>query len=356
MNEYKTLSYSELLAHKDEECCICQDLIYHDKSKKDSRACETTCCKRLLHIACIEKWVFDNSTCPLCRAPCTSPLIKYYHDVKLPGGYMAPDARKVWFKSIIDEVIPGYFDLLEEPQTNVSGTFTVSKIKLAISEASWNYLEWRKNRGLNYFWHCTKKGANRVENLNHIVSTWSGIDPKELFSLICKEIRDYPRKDHSYTSFILNSFSKMKPISLYLNDYDDYTAGTLEVRDKREYLLTRGLEDILGAMCINSRFYKKEMFKGKLHAKVFGKKTNLKIFWNKCFSTYLDNTKQVSFAKSDLFVTTNPDLADLTHTGIQPESPEVDFIIIVTDGYEDYVAWNKALSHNNIPIVRVVIK
>ncbi|AJC49377.1 E3 ubiquitin protein ligase [Allofrancisella guangzhouensis] len=235
MSNYKILELSEYKTYSNEKCVICMN-----ECTKNNKVCEAVCGHRF-HVKCIEKWLFNETNCPSCRGTCTSPLTGYHYSVRLPGGYMDQNTLKVWFKNVIDNVNPGFFDLFNQPSINMTGTFTVSKIKKAINDATNDYLRWRRNRGLiNFFWHSGNTGINRANDFNNIIQRCNDTNPKNVFLHICDTIRDYPRNRHSYTSFILNSIKKMEPIGHYMENHD-YTSGGSNVETAREYLLNTGL-------------------------------------------------------------------------------------------------------------------
>ncbi|KEI35546.1 hypothetical protein FRA_33c05390 [Francisella sp. W12-1067] len=392
MNEYKTLSYSELLAHKDEECCICQDLIYHNKSKKDARACETTCCKRLLHIVCIESWLFANSTCPYCRAVCTSPLteMRYDYKARLPEApFQNLSDCQAWFKEIINAIIPTYFQTAfwgkyTELKVGVDEPLSVKNIKKAIQIATDEYLEWRKNRGvINFFRHNGNKGIVRANTFNNEIQNWkydkySSSDPNNLFNLICKKIERFPRKAHSYTSFILNTLCNIEPIADHITlhchtykDYNDYgwfqgygicdfTSETQIARDARNELLSGKLLDIFNQLPTSKKCKEiKKQYHNLLYAKIFGNVDCIKKFWRICFGKDLSSGSSQYLHLENIF--TNNRSLNISGKILNPSSTQLslsdntDFIIIVANNFDDYSSLYGAINNcGNLPIVCVI--
>ncbi|WP_151193514.1 RING finger domain-containing protein [Cysteiniphilum sp. JM-1] len=219
------------------------------------------------HEACARTWLQSSQRCPVCRGvsqlqvdrPVRNGIRVINGNVPEPNyqttlNPLLPNRRE-FFQNLVNQSIP-------------SQNITLQNLKDAINSATGNYLTWRGNgRG---FFHRGNTGRDRAENFRIEINNYNA-SVSNCWRHICNTIRDYPRHNHSYTSFILNSFKNIPGLRLRNLDY---TLDTREVRNERYRLLDGGLLQINIA----------EQQARTLKALVLGSTESHRLFWRICFN------------------------------------------------------------------------
>ncbi|QIV93949.1 RING finger domain-containing protein [Allofrancisella frigidaquae] len=294
------------------------------------------------HEECARDWLYTSNRCPICRQDCRrdrparniarvinlnvpEPIYRTNLNPLLPN-------RQEFFQNLVNQAVP--------PE-NIS----LQNLKQAIRTATENYLAWRGNgRG---FFHRGNTGKDRALNFRTEINNYNGTT-SDCWRHIANTIRDYPRHNHSYTSFILNSFKNIPGLRLRNLDY---TLDTREVKKERYRLLGGGLSQINIA----------EQQARNLRAIILGNTQSQRLFWRICFnenepagfSTTGIATKTVNLQNNDRLTMMTTAGQERFRVFTRPLYRNAQIIILIGDNDELRDLASRIQDNDSVPVVWV---
>ncbi|MBK2125127.1 RING finger domain-containing protein [Fangia hongkongensis] len=221
----------------------------------------------IFHRQCAQTWLENSPNCPICRGRSRLNGRNVRRRVRV---FNPPQPAYV---VQLNPISPNRGNLFQTAidRTHPRRSVTLEALQTAIEDATTSYLTWRgdgrgvyhrgntgKDRALNFYLQITRSSTHN----NNVVACWN---------YICNTIRNYPRHNHSYTSFILNSLKTINGLRLRAIDY---TSSDNEIRNERRRLLDRGLSEINIS----------ETTPRKFKALIFGTSESARLFWQICFN------------------------------------------------------------------------
>ncbi|WP_119343424.1 RING-H2 finger protein [Facilibium subflavum] len=278
-----------------EICVICQEDLINQRQQHENGSICKTICSHYYHKNCIDTWLNQSETCPLCntrfgerrqRPEANFDIHAFIADeqARLPQRqiHQAQPQRQIR-QAPVNLIEPSYRIALNEnlgenriaffqnlvDQAMASQLVSLDILKTAINNATNAYLNWRGNgRG---FFHRGNTGRDRASNFRQEIQNFNG-SVNDCWRQVCNTIRNFPRHNHSYTSFILNELKQLPGLGIR---NIDYTSDNRDIRNERFRLLDGGLIQIPIEQQISDR---------RLKASFFGTIERTRQFWQYCFN------------------------------------------------------------------------
>ncbi|AJC48651.1 hypothetical protein IB642_07970 [Allofrancisella guangzhouensis] len=299
----------------------------------------------IFHESCARTWLEISHNCPICRQPSRMPIQYFVSNQRQNINHrVIPEPV---YQVALNPLLPNRNSFFQNIINNVfSNNLTLQSLKQAINNATTAYLTWRGNgRG---FFHFTNVGRNRAINFNLQIQEYNG-SVTECWHHICNTIIHYPRHNHSYTSFILNSFRSLRLVS----DTTDYTSGEHSVCTERNHLLNIGLSQINIITADQSR---------RINGFILGTSVGCRLFWRICFHEYQEEIlSQLSATGKDIRTVNlqNNDQLRLNlmigqerFRSITPAFYRGAHLILIVGSRAGYIDFaSRIQNNNNVPIV-----